>query len=96
MPWTGCWKGIDLLPSEVLRRNFWFCTIDEPLGLQAVAATIGVDHVSLEVDYPHADSSWPATQEVLRHCGTGLTRPQLEAVAFANACELFDHPRPVA
>ncbi|HEX3839975.1 MAG TPA: amidohydrolase family protein [Acidimicrobiales bacterium] len=93
-PWTGCWKGIDLLPSEVLRRNFWFCTIEEPLGLQAVASTVGVDHVSMEVDYPHADSSWPASQRILRHCGSSLTQGQLEAVAFANACDLFNYPLP--
>jgi hypothetical protein len=25
----GSWKS-DPLPSEVLRRNFWFCSIDDP------------------------------------------------------------------
>ncbi len=37
----GHWKS-DLLPSEVLRRNFWFCSIDDPSAfgaLDAIGAT---------------------------------------------------------
>ncbi len=54
----------DLLPSEVLRRNFWFCSIDDPSAV-AQRHVIGVDHIMVESDYPHADSSWPDTQRVL-------------------------------
>ena len=54
----------DLLPSEVLRRNFWYCSIDDPSAV-AQRHVIGVDHIMVESDYPHADSSWPDTQRVL-------------------------------
>jgi len=55
----------DLRPSEVLRRNFWFCTIDDP-SVTPLLDRIGLDHVMVESDYPHADSTWPDTQAVVQ------------------------------
>ncbi len=60
---SNAWPS-DLLPSEVLRRNFWFCSIDDPSAV-AQRHVIGLDHIMVESDYPHADSSWPDTQAVL-------------------------------
>src|SRR5918994_1737759 len=59
----GVWAG-DLTPAEALRRNFWFCTIDDPSTL-AARHRIGVDHILVESDYPHADSSWPHPASLL-------------------------------
>ena len=53
----------DLRPAEVLRRNFWFSTIDDPSTL-VTRHTIGVDHITFESDYPHGDGTWPDTQQV--------------------------------
>src|SRR6185369_10191617 len=52
------WRDVDLTPSEVLRRNFWFCAIDDTSGF-LTRDVIGVDHLLVESDYPHADSTWP-------------------------------------
>jgi predicted TIM-barrel fold metal-dependent hydrolase len=90
--WTGTWRGIDLRPSEVLLRNFWFCTIDEPLGLRAVLHQVPQARVMVEVDYPHADSSWPDTQELLARLFDGLDGPTIEAVSHGHAAELFRWP----
>ncbi|MDE3085218.1 MAG: amidohydrolase [Acidobacteriota bacterium] len=89
---SGAWSG-DLLPSEVLRRNFWFCTIDDP-SLMALRHVIGVDHIMLESDYPHADSTWPDTQAVIEKSLGGLPEDELRQVAYANAAALFRHPLP--
>jgi predicted TIM-barrel fold metal-dependent hydrolase len=94
--WTHGWDGVDLRPSEVLLRNFSFCSIDEPLGMQAVASALGVDRITMEVDYPHADSSWPHTQAIVQRYATHLSEAELSAVAYRNACELYRHPLPVA
>ena len=61
----GDWKGTDLAPSEVLRRNFWFCALDNPSSMKDIPY-IGGENVLCEVDYPHADSSWPHTQRTLQ------------------------------
>ena len=59
------WRDVELTPSEVLRRNFWFCALDDDVGHARCAHRIGVDHILVESDYPHADSSWPDTQAML-------------------------------
>ena len=56
--------GWDIRPADLLRRNFWFCTLDDP-STMALRHVIGVDNIMLEVDYPHADSTWPDTQAVV-------------------------------
>ena len=55
------WDDPNLSPTDALRRNFWFCTIDIR-STMALRDHIGIDHICLESDYPHADSTWPDTQ----------------------------------
>jgi predicted TIM-barrel fold metal-dependent hydrolase len=83
----------ELRPSEVLRRNFWFCSIDDPSTVP-MRHVIGVDHIMVESDYPHADSSWPDTQQVLTDAWGSLPDDELRAVAGGNAARLFRHPLP--
>jgi predicted TIM-barrel fold metal-dependent hydrolase len=85
------WRGTDLSPSDVLLRNFWFCTLDNPSSWCQVDR-IGVENILWEVDYPHADSSWPDTQEAVRQQLAGLSDTQRERVTWRNASELFDFP----
>jgi predicted TIM-barrel fold metal-dependent hydrolase len=83
----------DLLPSEVLGRNFYFCTIDDPSVVE-LRERIGVDHIMLESDYPHADSTWPDTQLVMSATLGHLPDAELRAIAAGNAARLFRHPLP--
>jgi predicted TIM-barrel fold metal-dependent hydrolase len=87
------WHGTDLLPSDALRRNFWFCTIDDPSTLPA-RHRIGVDHIMLESDYPHADSTWPDTQLIAASRLSGLPDDEIRMITHANAAGLFRHPLP--
>jgi predicted TIM-barrel fold metal-dependent hydrolase len=91
---AGVWVG-DLTPSEALRRNFWFCTIDDPSTL-AARHRVGVDHILVECDYPHADSSWPHTASLLadRFATVGVSDDEAAAMTHRNAAALFDHPLP--
>jgi predicted TIM-barrel fold metal-dependent hydrolase len=82
-----------LLPSEVLRRSFWYCSIDDP-SMVPMRYTIGLDHIMVESDYPHADSSWPDTQQVLTDTWGELPDDELRKVAATNAAGLFRHPLP--
>jgi predicted TIM-barrel fold metal-dependent hydrolase len=87
----GCWKG-DRSPNEVLKQNFWFCTIDDPSTIPLIDL-IGDDHVMLEVDYPHASTTWPDTQWFIEDRMDGVLTPeQIEKVTWRNASRLFRHP----
>jgi predicted TIM-barrel fold metal-dependent hydrolase len=88
----GSWKG-GLLPSEVLRRNFWFCSIDDPSAFGALEA-IGAGRILIESDYPHADSTWPDTQHVVARNVAKLSAEDAARITHRNAAELFRHPLP--
>jgi predicted TIM-barrel fold metal-dependent hydrolase len=83
----GAWTG-DMSPSDALRRTFWFCTIDDPSTLGA-RHRIGVDHIMVETDYPHADSSWPDTQELLASRLAGIPDDEVRMITHENASRLF-------
>ena len=84
------WDG-DITPSEGLQRNFWFCTIDDPSTI-GTTERIGEDHVMLEVDYPHASTTWPDTQEFVRRSMGHLPDRVIQKVTHQNAEKLFRHP----
>ena len=80
-------------PSDVLRRNFWFCTIDDP-STMSTRHEIGVDHIMAEVDYPHGDGTWPNTQAVLERYWGDLPVEELRLMTHDNAARLYRHPLP--
>ena len=88
----GSWKS-DLLPSEVLRRNFWFCSIDDPTAFGTLDA-IGAERILIESDYPHADSTWPDTQHVVARNVANLSPEDAARITHRNAAQLFRHPLP--
>jgi predicted TIM-barrel fold metal-dependent hydrolase len=90
---SGYGAGWQVAPAELLRRNFWFCTIDDPSTIDTRHA-IGVDHVMVEVDYPHGDSTWPDTQAVIAEAWGHIPAPELRAMCCENAAALFRHPLP--
>jgi predicted TIM-barrel fold metal-dependent hydrolase len=82
-----------LLPAEVLARNFWFCTIDDPSTIDT-RHRIGLDHIMVEVDYPHGDSTWPDTQAVIERCWGHLPVDDLRKMTHQNAATLYRWPLP--
>jgi hypothetical protein len=89
------WRDVELSPTEVLQRNFWFCALDDDAGM-LLRHRIGVGHILVESDYPHADSSWPDTQAMLRRQldGQGVPPDDARRITWQNASELFRHPVP--
>jgi predicted TIM-barrel fold metal-dependent hydrolase len=77
----------------VLRRSFWFCTIDDPSTIDTRHA-IGIDRIMVEVDYPHGDSTWPNTQQVIEAAWGHLPPHERRALCSENAARLFRHPLP--
>lgn len=90
---SGYGRGWKIRPSEVLRRNFWFCTIDDPSTIDTRHA-IGVENIMVEVDYPHGDGTWPDTQRVIEECWGHIPTDELRAMCCENAASLYRHPLP--
>jgi predicted TIM-barrel fold metal-dependent hydrolase len=86
------WKG-DLTPAETFLRNFYFCTIDDPSVLSC-RDTMGVDHIMVEVDYPHSDSTWPNTRQLLKERFKDIPDDEVRLMTHQNAARIFRHPLP--
>ena len=89
------WKEMagSTLPSEIISRNFWFCMIDDPTTIE-VRDRIGIEHIMLETDYPHADSTWPDSQAFAQRTLSKLPIEDQRKIAYGNAAKLFRHPLP--
>jgi predicted TIM-barrel fold metal-dependent hydrolase len=90
---SGYGRGWDMRPADVLKRNFWFCTLDDPSTIDT-RYTIGVDHIMVETDYPHGDSTWPDTQALIKDVWRHIPVPELRKMCCENAAELYRHPLP--
>jgi predicted TIM-barrel fold metal-dependent hydrolase len=80
-------------PSHVLQRNFWFCSLEDRSTIDT-RHRIGVDHIMVEVDYPHGDTTWPDTQAVIENTWGHIPAPELRKMCCENAAALYRHPLP--
>ncbi len=87
------WPDKAMSPSETLRRNFWFCMIDDPSTVSTRHA-IGVENIVFESDYPHGDGTWPDTQAVIENIVGDLPDDEIRMITHENAAQLFRHPLP--
>jgi predicted TIM-barrel fold metal-dependent hydrolase len=91
--WKRITSGADLSPSDVLRRNFHFAVLDDRSTLR-LRDRIGVDHIMAEVDYPHADSTWPDSQAHFVNILQDLPVDVIRKITHENAARLFRNPLP--
>jgi predicted TIM-barrel fold metal-dependent hydrolase len=88
------WLDRSAHPVEVFRRNFYFCAIEfAGAGIEA-RHKIGIDKIMVETDYPHADSTWPDSQEQLRQAISDFSPSDIRKLTWENASSLFRHAVP--
>ncbi|UTT51035.1 amidohydrolase family protein [Rhodococcus gordoniae] len=85
------WGDLDqsLTPSQICKRNMWFCMIDEPYGL-ANRHEIGLDKIFWECDYPHANCIWDETQPKVEELFADIPDDEAEMILYKNAEKMFD------
>jgi hypothetical protein len=61
------------------------------VGLKLVRDHIGVDKVTVEIDYPHSDTTWPNAPERLlgEFSETDLSDAEINAITYENAMRYF-------
>ncbi|MBA3741961.1 amidohydrolase family protein [Sporichthya sp.] len=91
----GTWPAGATAPADVARSSFWYCMLEDPSSVSQ-RHLIGIDHIMVEVDYPHADSTWPNSQEHLHHHLKDLPADEVEAMTWRTASTLFGVDVPAA
>jgi hypothetical protein len=88
------WAGLDLgglNGTDIFRRNFLGCFITNPSSLE-LRHRIGIESIAWECDYPHSDSTWPRSPEIL-HAeleAAGVPAEERHLIGWKNACRFFD------
>jgi predicted TIM-barrel fold metal-dependent hydrolase len=82
----------DARPSDLFRKHFWTCFIDDEHGLKNLDA-IGVDHVMMESDFPHSDSNWPNSRKRAAETLVNVPDDVCKKIVETNARELMRFPR---
>jgi predicted TIM-barrel fold metal-dependent hydrolase len=93
--WNHMWTGlkiadVDLTPSELWKRNFLGCFITDPAALH-LRDRIGIDTIAWECDYPHSDSTWPRSPEMVwgELQAAGASDQDVHKITWENACRFF-------
>ncbi|MDX1736433.1 MAG: amidohydrolase family protein [Halioglobus sp.] len=76
------------LPSEVFREHIFSCFIDDKVGIANRHLT-GIDTIMWECDYPHSDTTWPHSPEVLWESLEGVPDEDINKMTFENAMREF-------
>jgi predicted TIM-barrel fold metal-dependent hydrolase len=94
--WNHRWTGLEIgppgmSPTDVWRHNFLGCFITDPSGL-VTSERIGVETIAWECDYPHSDSTWPRSPELVHEefTAAGCSDADIEAMTWQNACRFFN------
>jgi predicted TIM-barrel fold metal-dependent hydrolase len=75
-------------PSTYYWGRVYGCFFDDEAGLAAIDA-IGVDQVTFETDYPHADGTWPHSREVAERLFAGVEESVVRKIVRDNTIGLF-------
>ena len=85
--WTGADFG-GLTPTEIFHRNFSTCFIDDRAGIE-LRHKVGIDRMTWECDYPHSDSTWPHSADLLAHSLEGVPDDEIDKITHLNAMKIY-------
>jgi predicted TIM-barrel fold metal-dependent hydrolase len=75
-------------PSAYVRRNVWATFQDDPLG-PATWQHFGADNYKWASDFPHADSTFPHSREVIARNFAGVPEQVTAQIVRQNASRLY-------
>ncbi|MYE83756.1 MAG: amidohydrolase [Gammaproteobacteria bacterium] len=75
-------------PHEVWQRQF-YATIEDDRPAILTREIIGVGNLMWGSDYPHVDSTWPCSREVLDEIFEGVPDSERQRITHGNVTELY-------
>ena len=78
----------DKLPSDVFREHVVTCFIDDEFGVKN-RHDVGIDTITWECDYPHSDTTWPNSPEILWESFEKVPDAEINAMTHENAMREF-------
>ena len=78
----------DLLPRDLFHNNVYLSFQEDDLGIQ-LRHIIGVDNLMWGSDYPHAESTFPKSQEILERILQGVPEEDKAKIAGGSAAKIY-------
>ena len=78
----------DMLPSDYFHRNVFRGFQEDALGIR-LRDIIGVDNIQWGSDYPHVESTFPRSREILEEILADCTEEEKAKIAGANAARVY-------
>ena len=76
------------LPSDFFRRNVFISFQDDALGLRD-REQIGIDNIMWGSDYPHPESTFPHSQQVLKELLAACTEEESRKIVCDNVARVY-------
>jgi predicted TIM-barrel fold metal-dependent hydrolase len=87
------WSHLDdLRPSELFKRNMYGAFVDDSVGLE-LRYRLGVDRILWESDFPHVETLWPQSQDVIKRLTADMPDDEIDLVTNGNARRLYNWPK---
>jgi predicted TIM-barrel fold metal-dependent hydrolase len=77
-----------LVPSDFFRRNVFISFQEDDLGIQ-LRSIIGVHNLMWGSDYPHAESTFPKSRQIVERILKDVPDEEKAMIAGANAAQLY-------
>jgi predicted TIM-barrel fold metal-dependent hydrolase len=77
-----------MLPSDFFRRNVFISFQEDDLGIQ-LRSYVGVDNLMWGSDYPHAESTFPRSREIVERILQDVPEEEKAKIAGGNAARLY-------
>ena len=81
-------KG-DMLPSDIVARNVYVSFQEDEIGIR-LRDKIGVDRMMWGSDYPHSESTFPRSREVLDEILEGVPDDERRMIVCDNTARLYN------
>ncbi len=78
----------EAIPSDFFRDNVFLSFQEDALGIQ-LRELIGVDNLTWGSDYPHQESTFPRSREILEEILAECTEPEKAKIAGGNAARIY-------
>jgi len=87
----GILPGLSKKPSEYLRSNVWLTFQDDEVAFKT-RHLMSSSRLLWANDFPHGDSTWPRSQELLAKHAAGVPADEVRAILRENVKRLFRLP----
>jgi predicted TIM-barrel fold metal-dependent hydrolase len=87
--WNGFDPALTELPSSYVPDRVFGCFFDDMVGVDA-RHQIGIRQLVFETDYPHQDTTWPHTTDLVAEIAARVPPDELEMLVRTNAIAMLD------